>query len=71
MAGSQRKVRLAFGYVRHDPGVQLDVGSADADPLDVDEQLVCHRHQILDLLNPSAAWRRDDERAHQLTDCAR
>jgi hypothetical protein len=67
MAGSERKVRLALADVSHDPGVQLDVGSADADPLDVDQQLVGHRHQIVDLLNLSATRRRDDERAHQRT----
>src|SRR6202035_3194975 len=67
VAESQGKVRLPLGDVGHDPRVELDVGSADAGPLDVDQQLVRHRHQIVDLPDLSPTWRCDDEGAHQLS----
>jgi hypothetical protein len=65
MAESQRKVRLALADVGHHSGVQLDVGSANADPLDVDQQLIRHRHEVVDFLNLSLTWSRDDECPHQ------
>ena len=65
VAEAQREARVALLDVRHLAGVELDVGAADADPFDVDEQLSGSRDRIRHLLDRRLARRRDDERAHQ------
>ena len=53
--------------VGHLAGVELDVGAADADPIDLDEQLSRGGDRIGHVAHRRLARRGDDERAHQLS----
>ena len=46
VAGPQRVLGVAEREVRHVAGVELDVGAADADPLDVDDELARRGHRV-------------------------
>ena len=60
-------MRVPLIDVGHLAGVELDVGAADADPLDVDEQLARGAATGSGTSSTAACARcGDDERAHQL-----
>jgi hypothetical protein len=61
---TQGEVGKALFEVSHFAGVELDVCSADADTLDVNQQMTWSRHWRSQALNGRAAWTFDDECAH-------
>ena len=65
VAEADREVRVALIDVGHLAGVELDVGAADADPLDLDEQFTGGGDRVGHVEHRRLARCGDDERAHQ------
>jgi hypothetical protein len=69
MAKAQREVGEPLPEVRHFAGVELDVGPAEPDSLDVHEQLPRTGLGRGDIPDASAARAFDDECAHYWPAC--
>ena len=67
VAEPQREVRVTLVQVGHLAGEELDVGAADADAMDVDDDLPGPRDRRLDLEHGRLVRCRDDERPHRIS----
>jgi hypothetical protein len=56
---------VALVQVGHLPGPELEVGAADAGPVDVDDDLTGPRDRVRNLQHGARAGRGDDERLHR------